>query len=347
MVRALHIEWKRRLTIVGIVTGVLLGYRYLLPVTIPFLAAWILAVWLYPVSYKLQKKTHIKKTIWGSLILAVLAGIIGIVLYWGFCELVSQIKMVFSNYYIFEQWVQVFVNDCCGMLEEITGIEAADSRKYILVQTKNFQRKLMETAGPSVVSNIVISVKSLLVFLSGLVVTFIMTILIIGDMESMQKKIWEYQWLVGIRRVIRRLKKTIVTYLKAQIIIMILVSAACTLGFWILKSPYFLILGIVLGIMDAIPLIGTGIFLYPAAILFLIKGNTVLAVGCVVIDIVTSLLREFLEPRLLGERLGVSPISVLASVYIGFFLFGAWGVLLGPLSFSTIYEIGREWDIWD
>lgn len=347
MVSVLHIEWKRRLIIVGIVTGVLLGYRYLLPVAIPFLAAWILAVWLYPMTHRLEKKFHIKKTIWGSLILAVLAGFLGIILYWGISEVLSQMKMAFSNYYIFQKWLRVFVNDCCGLLEEITGIAAADSKKYILIQTRNFQKKLIETAGPFVVSNIVVSVKGLLVFLSGIVVTFIMTILLIGDMEGMQKKIWEYQWLVGIRRVVRRLKKTIVTYLKAQIIIMLLVSAVCTLGFWILKSPYFLILGIALGIMDAIPLIGTGIFLYPAAVLFLIKGNTMAAAGCVVIDIVTSLLREFLEPRLLGDRLGVSPISVLASVYVGFFLFGAWGVLLGPLSFSTIYEIGKEWDIWD
>lgn len=323
-----------------------MGYRYLLPVAVPFLAAWILAIWLYPVTYRLEKKFHIKKTIWGSLILAVSAGILGVILYWGLRELLSQVKMVFSNYYIFQKWFRVFINDCCGMLEEITGIAAADSKKYILIQTRSFQKKLAETAGPFVVSNVVISVKGLLLFLSGIVVTFIMTILLIGDMEGMQKKIWEYQWLVGARRVIRRLKKTIITYLKAQIIIMLLVSAVCTLGFWILKNPYFLILGIALGIMDAIPLIGTGIFLYPTAVLLLIRGNTVLAAGCVAIDIVTSLLREFLEPRLLGGRLGVSPISVLASVYIGFFLFGTWGVLLGPLSFSTIYEIGREWDIW-
>src|SRR5699024_9675753 len=102
-----------------------------------------------------------------------------------------------------------------------------------------------------------------------------------------------------------------------------------------------------LGALDALPLIGTGMFLYPAAVVLFIKGNTFAAAGCVLLDVITSLLREFLEPRLLGGKLGISPISVLAAVYIGVFLFGAWGVILGPLSFSTVYEIGREWDIWD
>lgn len=70
------------------------------------------------------------------------------------------------------------------------------------------------------------------------------------------------------------------------------------------------------------------------------------ALGCVGLDIVTSFLREFMEPRLLGAKLGISPLAVLASVYFGMLIYGGWGVLLGPLSFSTAYEIGREWDVW-
>jgi predicted PurR-regulated permease PerM len=114
-----------------------------------------------------------------------------------------------------------------------------------------------------------------------------------------------------------------------------------------MKSPYFLILGLALGALDALPVIGTGTFLYPAAVVCLLKGNTVAAVGCVLLDLVTSLLREYLEPRLLGEKLGISPVVILACVYVGLFLFGASGVILGPLAFSTALELGREWDVWD
>ena len=49
----------------------------------------------------------------------------------------------------------------------------------------------------------------------------------------------------------------------------------------------------------------------------------------------------------LGEKLGVPPIVVLVSVYLGMLLYGVSGVILGPLAFSTVYEIGKEWDIWD
>lgn len=343
----MHIEWKRRLIIFGIVAGVFVGYRFLLPAAIPFLAAWMLAAWLYPVTVRIEKRTGIRKSLGGAILLALVFAAAGLFLYFGAAELFSQLKTAVSNFPVLLRWGSALLDKCCVVIEDMTGIMREESRSYILTQMIAIQDQLLAVVSPSTFTKVFSCVKGLLVAVSGTVVTFILSILIIGDMENLRKKIWDYSWLVGTRRVVKRLKKTTVTYLKAQAVIMALVAAVCTLGFWILGSPYFLILGIVLGALDALPLIGTGTFLYPAAIIFLIRGNAGIAAGCVALDIVTSLLREILEPRLLGGKLGVSPIAVLASVYIGVFLYGGLGVVMGPLSFSTIYEIGKEWDVWD
>lgn len=343
----MHIEWKRRGMIAGIAVGVYLGYRYLLPAVLPFLTAWILAVWLYPISMKIEKKTKIKKTITGTVLLAVLCGIAGFLLYKGVLELFSQIKTAVSHYQVLQEWCAVLLDRCCGTLEEITGIQAAKSRAYLLQSFEGMQEQVLAALSPGTMTALFHGAENMLLLLSAVIVTLISVILIISDMENIQKKIWDYSWLVGIRRVVRRLQKTTVTYLKAQVILMALVAAVCAAGFWMMKSPYFLILGIALGVLDAIPLIGTGTFLYPAAVVFLIRGQAGIAVGCVLLDIITSILREVLEPRLLGEKLGISPIAVVAAVYLGVLLYGGWGVILGPLAFSTVYEIGKEWDIWD
>ena len=214
-------------------------------------------------------------------------------------------------------------------------------------QIHEIQQNILSFVGKDVVELLFSWARGVLFFMSGLLVTFISTLLIIGDMENLRRKIWDYSWLVGTGRVVKRLQKTTVLYLKAQVIIIFLVAAVCCGGFYLMGSPYYLIFGILLGLFDAVPLIGTGTFLYPSAVIFLVKGKPEIAIGCVLLDILTSVLREALEPRLLGKKLGVSPIAVLASVYLGVLLFGTWGVLLGPLSFSTAYEIGKEWDIWD
>lgn len=333
--------------IAGIAIGVYLGYRFLMPAVLPFLMAWILAVWLYPISLKIEKKTKIKKTLTGTILLAILCGIAGFLLYKGIEELFSQIKTAVSHYQVLQAWCVSLLDRCCKMIEEVTGIKAAKSRGYLLNSFEGMQEQVLAALSPGTMTALFHGAENILLLVSALIVTLITAILMISDMENIQRKIWDYSWLVGTRRVIRRLQKTTVTYLKAQVILMALVAAVCAAGFWIMKSPYFLILGIALGVLDAIPLIGTGTFLYPAAVVFLIRGQAGIAVGCVLLDIVTSILREVLEPRLLGEKLGVSPIAVVAAVYLGVLLFGGWGVILGPLAFSTVYEIGKEWDVWD
>lgn len=343
----MNIEWKRRLTILGIVAGVIAGYRYLLPVAVPFLAAWFLASWLYPVTLKLEKRTRVKKSLWGAILLALLLAAAGGILYWGIRELFGQLKAVVANFPAVMKWGMTMLDGCCGLLEEATGIAKMDSRSYILERLAGMQEQFLAALSPGTVMKALSVAKGVLVFFSAAVVTFITAIMMLSDMENIRRKIWDYSWLVGLRRVGGRLKKTVIAYLKAQIILILVVGAVCTVGFWMMGSPYFLILGMVLGVLDALPILGTGTFLYPAALFFLIKKNAAVALGCVLLDVITSILREFLEPRLLGNKMGISPIVVLASVYIGIFLYGGWGFFVGPLSFSTIYEIGRQWDIWD
>lgn len=347
MVMVVSIEWKRRLTILGIAAGAFVIYRYLLPVILPFLAAWVLAAWLHPVSVRLQTRTKIKKTIWSTALLTAVAAAAALLLFLAAREILAQLKTAVINFPILLKWASGLLDECCTMLEKMTGIESEALRLHILSHMDGMQEEFLAALSPQTMAKVFGAAKSLLVICSGMVVTFISAVLIMSDMDSLQRRIWDYSWLVGVRRVINQLKKTTAVYLKAQVIIILIVSAVCAVGFWMMKSPYFLILGICLGLLDALPIIGTGTFLYPAALVFAIKGSFKIAAGCVLLDIVTSILREFLEPKLLGGKLGVSPIAVLASVYIGLFLFGGWGVFLGPLCFSTIYETGRVWDIWD
>lgn len=72
-----------------------------------------------------------------------------------------------------------------------------------------------------------------------------------------------------------------------------------------------------------------------------------MAVGCIMIELITSVVREFMEPRLIGSKLGVYPVVFMASAYVGFLLFGVLGFILGPAGLLLIYAVGKEWDVWD
>lgn len=343
----MDIQWKRRLAILGIAAGVYVGYAWLLPVAVPFLAAWFLAVWLHPYAVKMEKRWKLKKNVWGTVLLTLVFGAAGLLLFLGAKELFSQLRVAVSHAPVWLRVGEDLLERGCALTEETLGLPGGTALKYAEQLGAVLVEKLPEFLGARAALFLSGGVKTALVLLSGAGVAYISAILILGDMENLRRKIWDYPWLVGTRRVVKRLKRTTAVYLKAQVVLMAVTGAVCAAAFWLMKSPYFLILGILLAAFDALPLIGTGIFLYPAAAVFLLRGNAGVALGCVLLDIVTGLIREFLEPRLLGDGLGISPLAVLASVYIGVFLFGGWGVILGPLAFSTAYEIGKEWDVWD
>ena len=196
-------------------------------------------------------------------------------------------------------------------------------------------------------TRIAFGLKNTTAVLGGVFFAYILSILLAGDLENIRKKVREYKWLEGILRILRRLRKTTVVYFKAQCVLVIVVSGICVLGLWMIGNEYFLILGLLLGILDMLPFLGTGIFLYPAAVIYFFKGEVMSAMICIGMDVVTSVVRRLGEPRLLGGQLGISPLWIVISIYIGLFIFGVSGVFLGPLAFSTIYEAGKEWDVWD
>lgn len=330
----------------GIVIGVYAVFRWVLPIAIPFLLAWLLAEIFYPFAMRVERKIKIKKTIIGTLLLGISLAGIGFLIFIGIRELLEQIQGILQQIPVIRIWAERILNDGCEMLEKATGINAVSSRKYILTKAEVVQEEMTAMILPGIFGGILSGARGAIFLLSGCVVTFISYVLLIGEMEGIRKKIREYSWLNGLRRVWDRLKTTTVLFLKAQIIIIVAVSVVCAGGFWLMGNPYFLLFGILLGFFDAFPIIGTGVFLYPGAIIMLFRGEYFLAAGCVVLDLVTSVLREILEPRLVGKKLGIPSIFVLIAVYAGVFLYGAPGVILGPLSFSAMYELGREWDVW-
>ena len=120
-------------------------------------------------------------------------------------------------------------------------------------------------------------------------------------------------------------------------------SGRSVAGLWVLQNSYALLVGILIGFLDALPFIGTGTILLPWAALELFRGDFFHAAAYLTFFLITNSTRDFLEPRLLGEKLGVYPIVIAVVVYVGICIFGPAGVLLGPLMLLVIREVIREW----
>jgi len=134
-------------------------------------------------------------------------------------------------------------------------------------------------------------------------------------------------------------------YIRAQLIIMSIVFCILLVGFLIMDVRFALLLAFVISIIDAVPVMGTGMVLNPWAVVCLLQGNFVQAVGLASLYVIILVTRQFIEPRILSGQLGIHPLITLVSMYAGLKIVGIFGMILGPLIAIIIVsfiKINRE-----
>ena len=139
----------------------------------------------------------------------------------------------------------------------------------------------------------------------------------------------------------RRLKRLGQGYLRACLLLGLTTFLLTFIGLAVLGVPYAFLLAVLLAVVDLLPLLGTGIILVPWAVLCLLLGQVKLGVGLLILYGVSTLVRQILEPKLIGDGLGLHPLVSLGTMYAGLRLFGVWGMILSPLVTAAVVSIWR------
>lgn len=120
-------------------------------------------------------------------------------------------------------------------------------------------------------------------------------------------------------------------YIKTQGILMIYIWILCTIGLTILKSEYSFALGISIAIIDALPVFGSGFFLWPISLYYLLSGNFSLALGYFILYIVLQIVRQIMQPKILGDQINLHPLLALFSMCLGYEAIGFLGLIVAPI----------------
>jgi len=127
------------------------------------------------------------------------------------------------------------------------------------------------------------------------------------------------------------LTHTFVGFLKAQATLVSITALWFIVGLKVLGIDYALTIGLIAGLLDILPILGPGSIMIPWIIWSLIIGNTKLGIGILVLYLLASAVRQILEPRILGNNIGLHPLITLLSLYVGLQLGGVLGMILGPI----------------
>lgn len=142
---------------------------------------------------------------------------------------------------------------------------------------------------------------------------------------------WQQTWLPSLKRV----KAAVGGWLKAQGTLALITWGIVFTGLFLLKIPYALMWAAVVALVDAVPILGTGIILLPWALVCLLRGQGLQAAGLLCTYGAAVITRTVLEPRLVGKHLGLDPLVTLMALYGGLRLCGIPGLLLAPILASA------------
>jgi len=119
-------------------------------------------------------------------------------------------------------------------------------------------------------------------------------------------------------------------------------SGIAIVAFLLLKVPYAVGVALIVSIIDILPILGTGLVLIPWAIIAAILGKVKMAVGVALLYIVMLVVRNIVEPKLVGQQMGLHPLATLISLFVGLQLFGIVGLFGFPITLSLILKLKKS-----
>lgn len=141
----------------------------------------------------------------------------------------------------------------------------------------------------------------------------------------------------------RSMAKAVGGYFKAQLKIEVWMYLLLVIGLSILQIDYTLLIALGIALLDFFPFFGTGTVMVPWAILKILSGDYTIAIGLLIIWGVGQLARQLIQPKIVGDSVGVPPIPTLFLLYIGYKLGGVFGMIVAVpvgLIIMTLYEEG-------
>lgn len=175
-------------------------------------------------------------------------------------------------------------------------------------------------------------VKNAAEFLFMMIITIMSAYFFIAERERMSlqlKKILPESWGDKVKMISDNFKLAFGGYLKAQFKIMLIITIILFVGFEVINVGYAILLAIGIAFLDFLPFFGTGAVLWPWAVVELVSGNYFRMVVLLIIYLICQIVRQILQPKLVGDSIGISPLETLIFMYVGYKVKGLLGIIIG------------------
>lgn len=315
----------------------------------PFIIGWIIALIAGPMVRFLEKKLKIRRKAGSAFVIIAVIGLVVLVGYLIVSNLVRELAG--------------FINDLPQMWDSLQEDFNAIAKNLSVIYDKlpvniqntidNIAASASDIAGDFIgkLSSPTIAAvgnfaKQLPTFIIGLIMCLLSSYLFVAEKEQIAQAMKKYmpeELLYRLSLMKRSLVKAVGGYFKAQIKIEIWIYLLLLIGFLILGVDYAPLIALGIAILDFLPFFGTGTAMVPWAVVKFLSADYIMTIALLVIWGVSQLVRQIIQPKIVGDSVGVPPLPTLFLLYIGYMVGGVLGMIvavpIGIILF-TMYEEG-------
>ena len=337
--------FRRILYVISILFGIFLAFKLAI-FYMPFLIAFIISLIIEPVIKLIMKKWKLSRKT-SSIIIFILAfAIIVGILVWGLITIFSEASSLLLglNDYVDKAYIQFqnFINEFdfnkIHISDEILAV-IQNSTDGVINTVSNWMRNALNS-----LISVVTSIPTIAIYFAITILALYLIctdkIYIIDQLEHHLPEIW----VKKLGKHMRDLIEILGNYLKAEAILILVSFVISLVGLYIysfagFNIKYPLLMAIFIGFVDALPILGSGTVMIPWSIISALNGDLRLGVAIIILWIIMSVVRQFIEPRVVSKQIGVHPIFTLIAMYTGFKFIGILGMLIGPIVLIIIKNV--------
>ena len=307
-----------------------LFFKYLSPIFLPFIIGWLMSLLFNPLADKLENH-KVPRGISALLGILILLGILGLLGFWSGNSIIDKAQHFSENlpYYmeLAETKMAEFWDQFDTFCEKLPPALQASFLEFQNNATGMLLSLIPKGSGGGALGGVS---DFFIAFFVALISAYFFT----KDREKIHA-VYEDHLApllgVSVHTTKTELKASVWGYIKTQFILMGFTFTLTIIAMLAMHSPYALLLSIIIAIIDALPFFGSGFILWPGAVIHLLTGNTFLAIGYLVLYASIQVMRQILQPKILGTQIGLHPLLTLFSMYFGFQCIGVLGLIIGPI----------------
>ncbi len=320
----------------------------------PFVVGWIISLIANPLVRFMEKRLKIVRK---HSSVVIIIGTIALIVVGGYGLISWLVKEIYGFIGVLPDLYKALLGDLENTSTNLAGLSDKIPPELVekLVATINSLTeslgKLISTIGvPTVTAagNIAKNIPNILV---NVIFTILSAYFFIAEREKIIQWVREHtpeELRTKWHFIADRFRNAVGGYFKAQFKIMGVVGVILLIGFFILRIKYAILWALLIALLDFLPFFGTGTVLIPWAVLRILSGNYRFAIGLVVIYLVSQLVRQVIQPKLVGDEIGLNPLSTMFFMYIGYKIGGIIAMIVAVpvgLIIINLYEAGAFDDI--